>query len=705
MFVREIMTRLERGARGNQTLLDVWNLMRRLKVAALPVTEENGRMVGVVHRDDILDLSLQGVVRDVTVERVIRPAPSGIWEDDPVEDVCAMQGEVLPVIDPSGFLKGVVTRDAIRVALLDSAILMIDQLISLLDSVENGIIAVNERGVITLFNKAAETMTGRPRQDVLGRHLLEVVDYAELVEALKGGDRETRCRLSLDYSGGERIYLTNHSPVIEGGRIVGAVGVFQDITEMEWATKQLELVRRVNRELECVMESSFDGILIAKPNGCIVRANRAHERITGLPSRDVEGKNIGQLVEQGIYSSSLVDEVVRRGESVTAMESKPGHHHLVVTGNPVFGRTGEVVRVVINVRDLTQLNTLAYELEQAQRLSRRYLDELTHLRTKSSKLEGMVFNSPSMQDLIVMAQRLAEVDTTVLITGESGVGKEVIAKLIHNHSKRKDGPFITVNCGAIPENLLESELFGYEPGAFTGASKEGKIGLFELADKGTLFLDEVSELPLSVQVKLLRAIQDKKILPVGATKQRKVDFRIIAATNRDLEALAREGKFRDDLYFRLNVVPLVVPPLRERRQDIIPLANTFREKFCKVYSLEREFSPEVLGAFLDYEWPGNVRELENLVERLVVTSPGVQITLADLPSHLFRRDSGSPMVMVRGVLPLREAVVQLEQQLIQNALREYGSTYKAAKALGIDQSTLARKAKKARRISNLRALS
>jgi transcriptional regulator with PAS, ATPase and Fis domain len=296
-----------------------------------------------------------------------------------------------------------------------------------------------------------------------------------------------------------------------------------------------------------------------------------------------------------------------------------------------------------------------------------------------------------MQELLALALRLAQVDSTILILGESGVGKDVNAKLVHKYSKRKEGPFVTVNCSAIPENLLESELFGYERGAFTGANREGKIGLFELADNGTLFLDEISELPLPFQAKLLRAIQEREIMPVGSSKPRSVNIRILVATNRNLEALVKEGKFREDLYFRLNVVPLYIWPLRERRQDIIPLTYTFRDKFCRAYGLKKDFIPEVLGIFLEYNWPGNIRELENLVERLLVTSPGEWITLADLPPGLFEHIDYKSNIQVRGVMPLRLAILELEGQLIQNALKECGSTYKAAKALNIDQSTLARK--------------
>lgn len=249
---------------------------------------------------------------------------------------------------------------------------------------------------------------------------------------------------------------------------------------------------------------------------------------------------------------------------------------------------GNIERIVVNIRDLTELNELREQLKQTRELSERYQDELNQLRGRLLNQEGLIFNSPKMRELLQTAIRLAAVDTTVLILGESGAGKEVFAKTIHNNSKRKNGPFITVNCGAIPENLLESEMFGYERGAFTGANREGKAGMFELANNGTLFLDEIGDLPVGFQVKLLRVIQEREVLRVGGSKPRPVNVRILAATNRNLEAMVKEGQFREDLYFRINVVPLYICSLRERKEDIIPLAYAFKHKYEEKYGIRKK---------------------------------------------------------------------------------------------------------------------
>ncbi|MCL6449039.1 MAG: sigma 54-interacting transcriptional regulator [Armatimonadetes bacterium] len=694
MQVKDALIPIENSLTPDQTIFEAWQLFKQAKVPALPVRKEDGQVAGLVYKDTLFNLGPEALKTSLRVREIIDEDFPCLKEDAPLIDVCSLPQDIFLVVDGQERVSGILSKEAAWHVLLDSAILMVEQLITLLDSVHNGIIAVNTEGIITLFNKEAEKITGRSKNAAIGKPLAEVINAPELLQVLKDGRPKGVQRLSVDYAAGKRIYLVNQSPVVENNQIVGAVGVFQDITEIESTSQELGLVKEINKELECIIESSSDGILITDPAGNIIKANQAHERITGLASPNIEGKNMQELIKAGIYTTPVVEAVLKEKKSVTVVESKSDQHQLLVTGNPVFNQNGEITRIVINVRDLTEMNKLVYQLEQARRLSERYYDELTQLRAGSLKQEGIIFSSPKMQELLALALRLAQVDSTVLILGESGVGKEVIAKLMHRYSKRKKGPFITVNCSAIPENLLESELFGYERGAFTGANREGKIGLFELADNGTLFLDEISEIPLPFQAKLLRAIQEKEIMPVGGSKPRPVNIRILAATNRDLEALVREGKFREDLYFRLNVVPLSLWPLRERRQDIIPLAYNFRDKFCKAYGLKKDFAPEVLGVFLEYNWPGNVRELENLVERLVVTSPGDRITLADLPRNLFEHLDHSPNIQVRGVLPLRQAVLELERQLIQNALREYGSTYKAAKALNIDQSTLVRKVRR-----------
>ena len=299
-----------------------------------------------------------------------------------------------------------------------------------------------------------------------------------------------------------------------------------------------------------------------------------------------------------------------------------------------------------------------------------------------------------MENVISTINRIADLDANVLLLGESGVGKSMFAKVIHQRSHRSGGPFIDINCAAIPENLLESELFGYEKGAFTGANAGGKVGLMELADGGTLLLDEISEIPVSLQAKLLTAIQEKRVTRVGGTKPVNVDFRLIAASNRQLDQYAAEGKFRMDLYYRLNVVNITIPPLRERKEDIIPLLEYYTAQFSAKYNISRSFSPQAVDILTEYPWPGNVRELANVTERVIVTSSSSVIGTGDLPDEISKRRKRPEEISLDGIVSLSNEVEKLEAELIRQAYEKYRTTTGVAAALGISQPTAFRKIEK-----------
>jgi transcriptional regulator with PAS, ATPase and Fis domain len=300
-----------------------------------------------------------------------------------------------------------------------------------------------------------------------------------------------------------------------------------------------------------------------------------------------------------------------------------------------------------------------------------------------------------MEKTVEMALKVSPVSSTVLLLGESGVGKGMIAKLIHKHSDRRNGPFIRVDCAGIPESLVESELFGYEKGAFTGARTEGKPGFFELANKGTLFLDEIAEIPLNSQSKLLRFLEDHQIIRVGGTEPRDIDVRVIAATNKNIEDMVSSKLFREDLYYRLNVIPIHIQPLRERRSDILPLIFHFLERFNKMYQKKKRLSPEAIEALNKYDYPGNIRELANLIERIVVVSENDQIQMRDIPDAVTGSGSKAiPYSLLSGETPLKNALEQYEGIIIERAVKKLGSQREAAKILKIDQSTISRKIRK-----------
>ena len=552
------------------------------------------------------------------------------------------------------------------------------------DSIYNGVVAIDQQGIIKLFNEAAAKIMGVEKEETIGRRVEEVIPNTSLLEILKTGKAENNQKMHL----GNCEIISNRGPICKDGKIVGAIGVFQDISDFEALSLELDNVKEINNDLDAIIESVADGIVVGSADGMILRANSAYLQITGIQEKEFVGKNVRELINQGYMNKSVTEMVFRTKSRVNVVDIRSGKE-LLMTGAPVFNEEKEVTRVVTIVRDISELTELKGKLEQAEDAKNRYLKELEHFRSQNA-FKKIITKNNDMQKKLDTAYHVARVDSTVLILGESGVGKELIAQLIHRASHRSEKPFIKINCGAIPANLLESEFFGYEAGSFTGALKEGKKGLFELADGGTLFLDEVGELPLEHQVKVLRAIQEKEILRVGGKKTIKLDIRIIAATNRDLEAMIREKAFREDLYYRLNVVPMTIPPLRQRKEDVIPIALELLTRYNTAYGYQKWIHPEVMDCLLNYDWPGNIRELENTIERLVVTSMDDCIT-KDAMAEIKSIDVHPAQ---SGLTSLKAFLEKEENRLLEEAYRLMGSTRKAAAVLGISQSSMVKKMKK-----------
>lgn len=438
----------------------------------------------------------------------------------------------------------------------------------------------------------------------------------------------------------------------------------------------------VTEILECLPE----GIAVIDPDENYIYINKAYERLVGVQAEDIIGKKVRTAVAKGYISSPSVTEIIVKNKKSASINQKMvlTGRDLLVTGNPIFDENGDLSLIVAILRDVTDLNRVKRELEERIFESNRYKAELERLRNLK-KAERVIYRSKAMDDVIHLCTRVAPTDATILITGETGAGKEVIARLLHDLSRRAENPFLEVNCGAIPANLVESELFGYDKGAFTGAKKSGKPGLFEMAHLGTLFLDEIGDLDLKTQATLLRVLQDQKVRRVGGTEVFTVDVRIIAATNKDLASLVKEGEFREDLYYRINVVPITIPPLRERKEDIPDLTHHFIEKFNKKYGFTKAIAPNVLEMFFNYDWPGNVRELEHTIERLLVTSADSTISLNSLVRNglmaqtIFKFDS------------LDDYLQSMEKQLLQKLYDSVKSTRKVAEILKISQSTVVRR--------------
>nr|WP_290446042.1 sigma 54-interacting transcriptional regulator [Ihubacter massiliensis] len=443
--------------------------------------------------------------------------------------------------------------------------------------------------------------------------------------------------------------------------------------------------------LKTAFESSYDGIHILDNQGNTLYINNACTRIEGISREEAMTKTIKELVANGVYSESVTLKVLETKEPTTIIQTAKNGNQLLSTGTPTFKEDGSIDKIVVNSRDITDLNELKRELSVKEELAKQYQIELELLKQQHGKQPDFIAKSPAMQKIIRLALNVAKVDSTVLITGESGVGKGLLAEFIHNNSNCAQGPFIKIDCSSIPESLFESELFGYEKGAFTGAEKTGKAGLLELANGGTVFLDEIGEMPLSMQPKLMRAIQHREIVPVGGKLVKKLELRIIAATNVELTQKVREKEFREDLYYRLNVVPIRIPALRERREDILPLTLRLTEKLNKHYGFCKQLTEEVKDLLLEYEWPGNIRELENLIERILVSTQEDVIDVKYLPVHLLRGKTGAFPFDDMGTEDYKTALAKYDHHLLKLAIEREGSIPKAADRLGIDATTIRRK--------------
>ena len=562
---------------------------------------------------------------------------------------------------------------------------------ALLNASPNGIAALDMSLKIMISNRIAQNDLDLFPGAMVASTLPELSEAANRVlisgKALKG--------LTINKKNVRYSVLLN--PIRHQGSLLGIFSIFEDITKMEQVTSQMESFQKLSMELDSIIDSSNDGLWICDGDGIVLKINPASEYMTHVKSADIVGRSMTELVKEGLINQSVTLEVLKTKKKVNLLQKTRHGKELFLTGNPIFDAQGNLFRVVVNERDITEIKSLQKKLDEKEALNNQYRQDLLEMQIEEMESRQIIARTPEYVNIIQQAVKLGNVDSTVLLLGESGTGKGVLADLIHKYSPRKNSPMIKLNCGSIPEPLVESELFGYEQGAFTGAGKGGKPGKFEMAHKGIIFLDEIAELPLSSQVKLLRFLEDGQITRVGGTAGKTVDVRIIAATNRNLKEMVARKHFRSDLFYRLNVIPLTLPPLRNRRDCILPLINHFTDQFRRRYNKkEIMLSREALSALLEYTYPGNVREMINICERMVVMSLDGNVHLEDLPASIRETHSAAPSgaeVWHPGQT-LKERVDAIEKEVLEKALAFHGTQAKMAKSLGLNQSTVARKLKK-----------
>lgn len=443
------------------------------------------------------------------------------------------------------------------------------------------------------------------------------------------------------------------------------------------------------------LDAIKEGIYVLDAELNTLYVNKAYEKITGLSYDLLKHKTAYDNVREGLTSNSVSIIVAEKKAPVSLIQRFPNGKTALITGTPVFDKDRVLTNVIVTVSDVTEKNNLYEKLIREKIFMETEEDDI-----KKVAESLIVYKSAMMEKIVSFVVRLAKTDSPVLITGETGVGKEVIANLIYQTSLRADKPFVVINCAAIPPNLAESELFGYVDGAFTGAKKGGYAGVFERAHTGTVFLDEIGELPLDLQSKLLRTLQEYTVTRIGDNKSRKVDFRVIAATNRNLLEMAQEEKFRSDLYYRLNVINVNIPPLRARKEDLIPLIEMKVNKLNTKYHTEKFFQQDALDYLMEYDWPGNVRELHNAIERIHLCAERSAITREDVFLYgnihpaVSNMPPSAPKMAEEPSAPqasLKTQLAEYEKKLILETLKTTRSMKEAAKALDIDPSTLTRK--------------
>lgn len=685
MKVADIMTSKLYCLSKNNSIQEAAQLFIDQNIDGAPVTDENGFIIGLVGKSNLYRAIAKGLEWAQPVETIMVKDVVTIDINDDTEELINLPYGRLPVLS-EGKLAGIVTQTDIVKVYNQSLQDLTSGLQTLMDSVHNAIVSIDCDKNIKTFNLAAQKLFGYSQDPIIGKPYKDYFPSGNLTKVMREGKILTGQKVAFNNLN----LICNYAPIIVEDKIVGAVSVSQDISELENVTNQLRNVRELNDEMQAVIEASFDSFFVTDAAGKVLSVNEAYTRITGITSEEILGKTMYELVEDGYYDRSATIEVLKTGKTVTFTQNIKNGRTMLVTGNPIFDKKGELVRVLTNGRDITELNRLKHEVEQAQELSMHFQRELR----KYKDPEGYVVKSEKLRNVFDLVHRLGRVDSTILVQGESGVGKEIIANELHRSSIRSEKPMVKVNCAAIPENLLESELFGYEPGAFTGARKEGKMGIFELAHTGTLFLDEIGELPIGLQVKLLRVIQENEVTRIGGTKPIKIDVRLITASNRDLWDMVEKKQFRKDLFYRLNVVPIMVPPLRERREEVPALINHFTGLFNEKYGLNRKIDDKLVASLINYDWPGNIRELRNLVERAIVTSSVdlIKDIRLDEEKILGDSDSQSTMITVQLANSLKGTLDNLEKEILAKSINEYGSSRKVASALGLSQTSVVRKA-------------
>ncbi|MEN6390840.1 MAG: sigma 54-interacting transcriptional regulator [Syntrophomonas sp.] len=686
LTVKQMMNTNFQLLRLDDTLRTVISYYDEYRLTTLPVVDEKEKLIGVFPKKRLYQALLNGANLDDACGPYIVYNPVFVSSDLTYDEVSLVvrvtrsKVDYVVVVDHSGKVVGLIgtleyLRESMNVIIKSSAILE-----SLFNANYEAVVIVDNKGYILRLNPAAEGMFGLQFPNIKGRHLKEVLPEINIMQKRLLGVKHMIRSLPV---------IVNQIPIYEDGFYIGTVITLLDKSDVEEIVNELEVVKDMHTTLDGVLNATSDGILVSDVYGQVKYINKRASELLVKNSQNIVGKQVADVLKNEGARHALKNGLPEITECII------GNKKCIISHIPIkkakddhFVITGVVSTIYLDDNILTE--EIATKLLSLKQQVNYYRSELEK-KGGESRFEQIISNNAEFNNMKSEALRIARSTSTVLLTGESGVGKDMFARAIHASSPRSKHPFVKVNCAAIPETLLESELFGYAPGSFTGASQKGKPGYFEQAHKGSIFLDEIGDMPLSVQVKILQVLQEKQFMRVGGTSLQTVDVRIVAATNKDLREAIRKGAFREDLFYRLNVIEFHLPQLRERFEDILPLAHKFIEKYNNILGSHiTGIKREACHVLESHSWPGNIRELENAIERAANYAWEGQIGVEHLPAHIFQ-----PQAKKLEPSNYRSALSDVDKNIIIEALQKTkGNKSAAARMLNLSRSAFYEKLSK-----------
>lgn len=681
LTVELMMNKNFKSLHQDDSLRKVVEYYQEYRITTLPVVDSEDNLVGVFPRKRLFRALLEGATLEEKVKNYMVDRPVFVTTDRTYDEyslvvrVTKSRVDSVVVLNQQGKVAGMIgTAEYLRASLdvILSASVMLESLFTVN---YEGIVITDASGRILRMNPVAEAMVGQSQSKMIGQTLKDMVPDLEISNEKVLGQRKTIGQLPV---------IVNQLPIVENDKIIGRSFAFLDISDMEKMARELEMVKNLQNTVSGVLNAASDGVFVSDTEGTIKYVN---ERACQLVSQECD-KIIGTNIKN-MFQNDKFHQIIESG--IPEVDSYDIYGKQFIVSHVPFKSTGEDEEEITGMVSTAYLNDNMITEEIARKwlyLNQQlqyYKDELEKRAGVVSRFDQMVSYNPVFQEIKKEARFIARSTSTVLLTGESGVGKDMFARGLHEASSRAKGPFIKVNCVSIPESLFESELFGYAPGSFTGALKSGKSGYFERANNGTIFLDEIGDMPLSIQVKLLQVLQEKEFTRVGGTEKQQVDVRIIAATNRDLREAISNKTFREDLFYRLNVIEFHLPPLRNRPEDVIPLAQAFVEKYNDILgSRVTGIQESAQMALQQYDWPGNIRELENAIERAANYVWEGEIGIDNLPSQIRK----GPVSTQERMPSYQGAMMDAERTLLLKTLEKTGGNKSAAaRHLNMSRST------------------